>query len=157
MAEDCRGEWVTAYVDASCIARKGAWSAWLRGSAQRHQLSGLCPRAVKTSTEAEFFAVYAAVFRATRLWGAELEGILVKSDCRGALAWSVRGARLEGKKRRVARRIHGRLWRLVDEAGIELDTAWVRGHQQPDAGVGAWLNHRVDRGARRTLLRGTRA
>ncbi len=137
---------MTCYTDASFRRDKGRWAIWLRSDRGRIVKSGACPDYVKTSGAAELAAIYAAIYVAIRMWGDEVSGVLVRSDCQTAQDW------LEGRARarqKDARRLISLTESLLREHGVELRCRWVRGHQPRKRSTEAYLNDACDRLAAR--------
>jgi ribonuclease HI len=135
--------WVTGYTDAS-FQRKtgGAWAVWLRSDEGRIVRSGTCPPYVRDSQAAELAAIYASVYLATKTWPAT-RGVLICSDCQGALAAAEVTAALASD--RAIRRLQQRLRDVIAAARVDLRLRWVKGHRPKSADTRAWLNHQVDR------------
>jgi len=135
--------WVTCYTDASFSAQDGAgWAIWLRSDLGRVVRRGRCPDYVRDSTAAELAAIFAAVYVACLTWPSSVRGVLVRSDCQGALALADPAARLS--KDRHLRRLQDKLRSLLSERRIALRCAWVKGHQKTSQSVSAYLNNRCD-------------
>ena len=135
--------WITSYTDAS-FQRKtgGAWAVWLRSSAGRAVRQGACPSYVRDSNAAELSAIYAGVYMACRIWPSTT-GVLICSDCQGALAAAKSAASLSLDP--AIRRLQLHLRELLNTKRIELSFKWVKGHQRASASTPAWLNNQVDR------------
>jgi ribonuclease HI len=143
--------WVTCYTDASFSRRQGgSWAVWIRSAGGRVVRRGACPAYVRDSFAAELAAIFAGLFLAATTWKGNVTGVLVCSDCLGALDLITRpgaNARNPG-----ARRLCGLISRLLSSNGIELSCRWVRGHQRANSSTAAFLNNRCDRLARQHRL-----
>jgi ribonuclease HI len=140
--------WVTCYADASFHpGQGGAWGVWLRSDAGRLVRHGACPAYVHDATVAELSAIFAGVYLALRTWGERVRGVSVRSDSQNALALADANSPLA--RREHVRRLQLKLRLLLEEARVELDCKWVRGHQPAGAGTSAYLNRRCDKLARR--------
>lgn len=140
--------WVTAYVDASFHqADGGGWAIWLRSESGRVVDQGRCVAAVD-SLAAELEAIVVAVERALAEWP-HTTGVLIRSDCQGALALAnLKSRRAPTSKPHAA--LVERLRKAVLSGGgpVYLRLTWVKGHQNPKVGVQAYLNNAVDHRSR---------
>jgi ribonuclease HI len=138
--------WITLYTDASYSPKDGGgWGVWIRSERGRIVRRGKCPPYVRSSGAAELSAIYAGVHIALRAWGAEVQGVFVRSDSQEALLRATPSTPLA---RDVAtRRLQQKLRSLLGPS-IELQTRWVKGHQGASRGTAAYLNTAVDRLAR---------
>jgi ribonuclease HI len=109
---------------------------------------GRCPAWIRDSVGAELAAIYAGVHLSVTRLGAN--GVLVRSDCRGALHL----AKLDANRstRSDYARLQERISELARARAVELDLRWVRGHSKGT--TAAFLNNACDRLARR-LREGT--
>ncbi|MEI7891749.1 MAG: ribonuclease H family protein [Myxococcales bacterium] len=133
---------VTLYTDASYSQSRGSgWAVWLRSNRGRIVRYGECPPYVSSSHDAELSAIFAGVYLARSSWP-DATRILVCSDCKGALDQIA--AHLTRARHSSTARLLTKIDKLVAGSGVTLDCRWVKGHQNPSNGVGAWLNVRCD-------------
>lgn len=145
--------WVTCYTDASFHrSAGGTWAVWVRSDRGRIVRSGDCPTYARDSVVAELSAIYAGIYLILREWGRAVRGIRIRSDCQGALAL----AAAPSERNVAARRLHQKIHAIAKAHGVELDLAWVKGHQPRKSGVRAWLNAECDRLARERLRQAAR-
>ena len=140
--------WVTAYVDASYRHdHGGGWSIWLRSELGRHVTDGKCEPSVRDSLAAEFEAIIRAVEHAREKWPST-SGVLIRSDCEGALFLA--DANRPASKDPVRRAMQERLRKALTEPHkIRLRLTWVKSHRNPKNGVAAYLNNQVDKRSRK--------
>lgn len=135
---------VTCYCDASWSKQTGgAWAVWIRSQEGRIVRHGRCPKYVKTSSDAELAAIYAAMYLAVRTWGRRVGKVLVRGDCQSALAVALE-APDDRPGRYATTRLQYRIHELIRMNGIKVETRWVRGHQEPSKSTAAYLNHQCD-------------
>jgi predicted NAD-dependent protein-ADP-ribosyltransferase YbiA (DUF1768 family)/ribonuclease HI len=146
------GRWATLYSDASWYSsEQGGWGVWLRynDEATPCRVIRAGPCQVANSTVAEMVAIVRGVELAVATWG-DLQGLHVRSDSQGALAWAEHGARRP--RGEEARELQKRLRRLVGKHKLHLRLKWVPSHQRPKD-TSAWLNNAVDKAAREAARR----
>jgi len=139
--------WATLYTDASYHdVEGGGWAIYARsvhGKLLRH---GRCPDYTRHSHHAELAAIFSGLYFVHRAWGAQIAGVLVRSDCQGAMKAAAPTAPLSPDA--GTQRLQTRIRSLLESSGYALDFSWVKGHQRATAGVPAWVNRECDRLAR---------
>ncbi len=142
--------WVTLYTDASfeTRSRAAAWAFWARSELGRVIRSGVCPPYCTNSTHAEAAAILAGIYLALKQWRNEIEGILVRSDAKGALEVFKYGA--PEPKDEVLLKFHRKARQILEPQGVKIRIKWVKGHRSRETGVDAWLNAECDKMAKIT-------
>lgn len=141
----------TLYCDASFCphTNAGGWGVWLRSDRGRIVRGGKCPDYVRHPYEAELTAIFAGIWLAKKQWP-ETETVLVRSDCRDALAL-VQGTDPtydpDAGRHRGSRALCAKIRELRQATGLRTIQRWVKGHQAGDDPP-AWLNRTVDEIAR---------
>ena len=118
--------WVTAYTDASYRpdTNTGSWAVWIRSVSGRVKESGICPKKVKDSFQAEYFSMLMGVKVALKSWK-NIEGILLVNDCQGAIRsiwpWSPTQKTILWMREELD---------ALRKDGHEIRTKHVKGHQR---------------------------
>lgn len=149
MTGDGPNEWITIYTDASFSPGNppsAGWGVWARISNDFLIAHAPCPDWIRTSAEAEAFAIVRGLAAALEAWrGVGASGITLKSDCQGVLPWFNRGPSGDGSPRS---RIVTEYRQLAQHANVGVRLAWVKGHQRGD-NVRGVVNNKADKYAAR--------
>lgn len=134
---------VTIYTDASYKEGKGGGAAWIKSDNGTIKMSKAY--SAKDVFDAEAKIVYIAIRHVLKIWK-ETEVIFVNTDnlelCKYMWDFIDKVPKTEYKKKVVSE-----LKKLCTNAGAKYRFKHVKGHQDSDNGIRAWLNNWCDKKA----------
>lgn len=149
---------MSGYADASFKAdppdQGGGWGIWVRDHHTRVVRSGVCPEWVESSVQAEFCAVWAAIYTAlTHLDTQRCNILVIKTDCQEVAKYFGWSQNQQTPSDPNVVRICLKAYEMAKSHGIKLVVKWVRGHQRKSKdNVPGYLNDRVDELASKARL-----
>ena len=138
--------WVTVYTDASFKDGVGAWACWIRSGKGRIVRSGSCPKDIKTSNQAEFYAVQQA-FQIIQAELPKTKGIFLNADSLLVVEkLPLNSKEIQGASKYQQRACH----EILRFTNWQLKVRHVKSHQKVNDSK-TYLNSKVDELAKKAL------
>lgn len=142
--------WVTVYTDASFKDGVGAWACWIRSGKGRIVESGVCPRSVMTSNQAEFYAVLKAL-EIIKEQLPRTRGLYLNADSKLVVdKIPLNAPAINGASRNQQKACH----EILRDTKWGLQVRHIRSHQKIKDSK-TFINNQVDELAKQALALGT--